>query len=125
MEKSMLEEVWALAQSPIVRAAVIGVLILVLLIPLAVVGGLVQERESTRNTVEMEVAEKWGGSQTLLGPILSVPYRYRAEGPNRELLTYTGQARFLPSSLVIEGDVRPEIRYRGIYEVALYEVALK
>jgi inner membrane protein len=121
----MLEEVSGLAQSPIVRAAMIGILILVLLIPLVVVGGLVHERESTRNTVELEVAEKWGGSQSLLGPILSVPYRYRSEGPNRELLTYTGQARFLPSRLVIEGEVRPEIRYRGIYEVALYEVGLK
>jgi inner membrane protein involved in colicin E2 resistance len=47
----------------------IGILILVLLIPLVVVGALVHEREATRNTVEMEVAEKWGGSQSLLGPM--------------------------------------------------------
>jgi inner membrane protein len=124
MEKTMLEQVSVLAQSPILRAAVIGILILVLLIPLAVVGSLVHERESTRNRVEMEVAEKWGGAQSLVGPILSVPYRYRSEGPNREILTYTSHARFLPTRLEIDGDVRPEIRYRGIYEVALYDVGL-
>ncbi len=121
----MLEEVSALAQSPILRAAVIGILIVVLLIPLIAVGTLVGEREGRRTTVEMEVAEKWGGPQSLVGPILSVPYRYRSHGPNREILTHVGQARFLPSRLAIEGEVRPEVRYRGIYEVTLYEVALK
>ncbi len=121
----MFEEVATLAQSPILRAAMIGILILVLLIPLVVVGGLVRERERTRAAVEMEVAEKWGGPQSLVGPILSVPYRYRSEGPNRQIVTSTGQARFLPSTLVIEGDVRPEVRYRGIYEVTLYDVGLK
>ncbi len=121
----MIEEVSALVQSPILRAAMIGILILLLLIPLVVVGGLVRERESTRATVETEVAEKWGGSQSLVGPVLSVPYRYRSQGPNYEMITYTGQARFLPSRLEIEGDVRPEVRYRGIYEVTLYEVGLK
>jgi inner membrane protein len=124
MEKTMVQEISAFVQSPILRAAAIGILILVLLIPLTVVGGLVSERESTRNAVEMEVAEKWGGSQSLIGPILSIPYRYRIQGPNREVIVQTGQARFLPSSLEIEGEVRPEIRYRGIYEVALYEVGL-
>ena len=100
----MFQEVSAFVQSPILRAALIGILILVLLIPLAVVGGLVGERESTRNMVEMEVAEKWGGSQSLIGPILSIPYRYRIQGPNREVIVQTGQARFLPSTLEIEGD---------------------
>ncbi len=121
----MLEEVSAWVRSPILRAAVIGVLILLLLVPLAMVGVLVGERETTRMTVEREVAEKWGGQQALVGPILSVPYRYRTQGPSGEVLTHVAFARFLPSVLDIEGEVRPEIRYRGIYEVVLYDVGLK
>jgi inner membrane protein len=125
MEASMFEEISTWLQSPILRAAAIGALILLLLIPLGMVGMLVGERETNRMTVEREVAEKWGGQQSLVGPILSVPYRYRTQGPNGEVLTHVGYTRFLPSILDIEGDLRPEIRYRGIYEVALYEVGLK
>jgi inner membrane protein len=121
----MLEETATWVHSPIPRAAVIGVLILLLMIPLAMVGMLVGEREATRFVVEREVAEKWGGDQLLVGPILSVPYRYRTFGPNGEVLSHVGHTRFLPAILDIEGDVRPEIRYRGIYEVALYDVGLR
>lgn len=121
----MLEEISTWVHSPIARAAVIGVLILLLMIPLAMVGMLVGEREATRFVVEREVAEKWGGDQLLVGPILSVPYRYRTFGPNGEVLSHVGHTRFLPAILDIEGDVRPEIRYRGIYEVALYDVGLR
>jgi inner membrane protein len=60
-----------------------------------------------------------------VGPILSVPYRYRNRGPNGDTITYVGQTRFLPSSLEIEGEVRPEVRYRGMYEVILYDVGLR
>ncbi|MGH9337691.1 MAG: inner membrane CreD family protein [Vicinamibacteria bacterium] len=111
--------------SPIIRAVVIAILVLVLLIPLGMVALLVSERQETRALVEWEVAEKWGGRQALVGPMLSVPYRYRTSGPKGELLTHVGQARFLPETLGIEARVRPEIRYRGIYEVALYQVELK
>jgi len=121
----MLDEIATWVHSPIARAAVIGVLILLLLIPLAMVGMLVGEREATRFVVEREVAEKWGSEQSLVGPILSVPYRYRTVGVDREVVTHVGHTRFLPSTLGIEGNVRPEIRYRGIYEVALYDVGLK
>ena len=121
----MLDEIATWVHSPIARTAVIGVLILLLLIPLAMVGMLVGEREATRFVVEREVAEKWGSEQSLVGPILSVPYRYRTVGVDREVVTHVGHTRFLPSTLGIEGNVRPEIRYRGIYEVALYDVGLK
>jgi len=121
----MLEEIAAWIHSPMARAAVICVLVLLLLVPLVMVGSLVREREATRIGVEREVADKWGSEQSLMGPILSVPYRYRTVGPNREVLTHVGHTRFLPSILGIEGVVRPEIRYRGIYEVALYHVGLR
>lgn len=121
----MFEEISEWLRSPMVRALTVGLLILVLLIPLATVSSLVQEREATRLGVEKEVADKWGGEQSLVGPILSVPYRYQTTGPRGEVVTHEGRARFLPSSLDVEGDVRPEIRYRGIYEVVLYKVALR
>jgi inner membrane protein len=120
----MLDELYDWFRSPVLRALTIGFLILLLLIPLALVGALVGEREALLREVERELSEKWGGGQSLVGPILSVPYRYRASGPKGEALTYTGNMRFLPETLAVEGEVRPEIRFRGIYEVVLYEVGL-
>jgi inner membrane protein len=125
MEETMFEEIARAARSPILKAGGVGVLILLLLIPLAMVRSLVSEREATRTGAEREVADKWGGRQSLVGPILSVPYRYRALGPKGELLTHVAYTRFLPAALAVEGEVRPEMRYRGIYEVALYDVRMR
>ena len=52
---------------------------LVLLIPLGMIGGLVQEREDRKLEVDSEITSQWGGPQTILGPILTVPYRYVTE----------------------------------------------
>jgi inner membrane protein len=121
----MLEEIFRWLDSPLVRALLIGFLILLLLIPLVAVSGLVREREERRASVEREVSEKWGAEQSLLGPVLSVPYRFHSVGARGEVLTQIGQTSFLPAVLEITGEMRPEVRYRGIYEVVLYQVELR
>jgi inner membrane protein len=105
-------------------AALVGFLILVLLIPLAMVQGLIDERRATRDAAEREVSEKWGGPQNLGGPTLIVPYRYQVPDAKGGLRTCTGQAAFLPEVLEIRGEIEPEIRYRGIYEVPLFTARL-
>ena len=60
--------------STMLKLAVIGILVLVLLIPTAMLQSLISERESTRNTAVAEVSSKWGNEQVIGGPVLSVPY---------------------------------------------------
>ena len=114
-----------LRTSIMLKLAVIGILVLLLLIPTNMLQSLIQEREQTRNEAVAEVSSKWGGEQVLGGPVLSVPYvislkddKGNAQPP------VTAYAHFLPDDLQFDGDVRPEQRSRGIFAVMLYNTRL-
>jgi inner membrane protein len=112
-------------QSPVLKSFLVGALIVLLLIPLGLVGGLIHERQGTRAEAEQEVSEKWGSRQILGGPVLLVPYVVRITDANGKTHVSTAHATLLPRRLDIEGDLTPEIRYRGIFEVPLYRARLR
>ncbi|MCH8872711.1 cell envelope integrity protein CreD [candidate division KSB1 bacterium] len=103
-------------QSLSFRLTIIGLLSLVLLIPAHMIQSLIIERQDRRDNAIKEVSQKWGGSQILTGPILSIPFRDTSE---------TKYIHFLPDELMIKASINPDIRYRGIYEVALYNAQLQ
>ncbi len=111
-------------QSMGVRILIIGFLILVLLIPSAMISSLIQERQYRRDEAVLEVSQKWGQPQTLTGPILTIPYTYASTDKDEIIRSSIGYAHFLPEVLVIGGELFPEIRKRGIYEVVLYGSSL-
>ncbi|NQV15797.1 cell envelope integrity protein CreD [bacterium] len=112
-------------QSISARLMIIGFLILVLLIPSFMIQSLIHERQNRRDTAILEVSQKWGQPQTLTGPLLSVPYVYFSKDKNNSVHSQIGYAHFLPENLKIDGELFPEIRKRGIYEVVLYGSSLK
>lgn len=110
----------------------IGVLVLVLLIPSLMITFLIYEREATRNNAVSEISSKWGGVQNIGGPVLTVPYKqyvkesYREDNKDKErVVKVIRYAHFLPDEIRIDGDVFPQIRYRGIYEAVLYNTKLR
>jgi inner membrane protein len=105
--------------SVFLKALIIGFLMLVLLIPSAMIGELVNERQQRRDQAVDEVGVSWGGRQVVAGPILSLPYKklVQQDGKAVEQIEY---AHFLPETLAIKGQVMPEMRQRGIYQVAVY-----
>lgn len=111
--------------SVITRLAVIGCLIMILLIPVEMIKGIIHEREIRRQDVVTEVSSKWGREQTIAGPILSVPYTVYTTDDKGNKKSTTSHAHILPDQLTITGVVKPEIRYRGIYEVVLYNAELQ
>lgn len=66
---------WASA----VKLTVLGVLVLLLLIPVASVLGLVREREGRADEVRQEIGGVWGRQQTLGAAVLTVTHRERRE----------------------------------------------
>jgi inner membrane protein len=105
------------------RAVFLGLLMLVLLIPLNMIEGLVHEREDRKIEVDSEITRQWGGPQTILGPILVVPYRYVSEAANSAsgaARLGTSQLYFLPKHLDIATEVKAERRAKNIYEVLVY-----
>lgn len=107
-------------------------LIIVLLIPTRMVKLLIDEREQRQNEAIEEVSDKWSGKQTLTGLFISIPYdayvvHNVSQGDSIVKKTVKEQhfLHILPENLKLNGSIHPEKRYRGIFEVVVYESKLK
>jgi len=112
-----------LARSPAFKFFLVMFLILLLLVPLALVFGLIHEREGRARQVQGEVARVWGAAQQLSGPFLVVPYTVRVEtvqGDKRIEQMQERRAVFLPEQLDVKAHTSSKVLYRSIYEVAVY-----
>lgn len=109
-----------LRNSVIIRMMIVAALTLALLVPTFFIEFLISDREHMRDSAISEVSQSWGGSQTLTGPILSVPYREINESRKDGVMYTLRYVHFLPSKLIVHTSLNPEIRYRGIYEIGLY-----
>ena len=107
------------------KMAFIGVLMALLLIPVGMIKELISEREANRTSAETEVSGKWGGAQQITGPILTVPYRVITHFDKGKTDTTIEYAHFLPEVLDVKGNLDPEIRHRGIFDVALFKADLE
>ena len=118
--------------STIIKLLGVGALVLVLLIPLAMITGVLSERLQRRNEAVADITSSWGREQNLIGPVLGIPYQYKfktvKEVPapdgkmeRREVEeTATGNAYFLPETLNVSGNVETQILHRGIYDAVVY-----
>ncbi len=103
----------------------VGILILLLLIPTAMVQNLISERQARRDAVVREISQKWGAPQTITGPFMTIPYKVfftDAADQTRFNLKYL---HLLPETLDISGEIGPEVRYRSLFEAVLYNIRLK
>jgi inner membrane protein len=109
-----------------VKAVIIGVIVLILLVPLTMLRGLVNERAGLREQAYSRVAEGWGGGSVVGGPMLVVPTeRFVLDNNVRKIVRM--DIHLLPAQLDINVDMKlePEPRYVGIYAVPVYQSALK
>ena len=85
---------------------------------------LVSERASRRKEAIQEITSKWSTRQIIGGPIVTIPYTETwkdEEGETKSVIKYI---QVLPETLNIEGEIRPEVRYRGIYQAVVYNAQL-
>src|SRR5437868_10306069 len=120
----------------IIKLLGVGALVLVLLIPLAMITGVLNERLTRRNEAVADITSSWGKEQNVIGPVLGIPFQYRfkavkevplAEGrvERREVEeTATANAYFLPQLLKINGEVQTQTLHRGIYDAADFRTQL-
>lgn len=114
-----------LRTSAMARLGVMALLLIALIIPLAMVQSVVTERASRRDSVVREVSGTWGGAQTITGPVLTVPYRYRLTDSVGRLQEIVERAMFLPEALDVTGDVKPDVRQRTLFKVVVYRAHLQ
>src|SRR5438132_14336462 len=105
--------------STILKLAGVGALILLLLIPLAMIEGVLSDRLARRNEAVNDITASWGKDQNIIGPVPCVPYQFHGKVvravtlpdgkvDSRELEEPTiATAFFLPDSLELTGDVPP------------------
>lgn len=113
-----------LRNSITMRLVSIGIIILFLLIPDSMVESLIRERQYTRQGTVREIFSEWGNSQTITGPILSIPYKTYYKNKEEKVITEIKYAHFLPEKLNIVGTISPEVIYRSIYEAVVYNSSL-
>jgi inner membrane protein len=118
--------------STIIKLLGVGLLILLLLIPLMMITGVLNDRLSRRNEAVADITSSWGKQQCVIGPVLGIPYQYKfktvkeiagADGKleKREVEeTAVAIAYFLPEMLNMTGDAQTQMLHRGIYEAAVF-----
>src|SRR5205823_5789721 len=122
--------------STIIKLLGVGALVLILLIPLAMITGVLSDRLMRRNEAVADITSSWGREQSVIGPVLIIPYQYRfktvKEFPGKDGKmerreveeTATAEAYFLPETLAINGDVQTQKLHRGIYEGIVFRAQI-
>ncbi|MET0948983.1 MAG: cell envelope integrity protein CreD [Pseudomonas sp.] len=112
-----------------VKLGMIALLIILLLIPLLMIGGLIGDRQAQRDGVLRDIARSSSFSQQLAGPILVIPFRKtvlvwktnpKTEERYLQPKQERGELHFLPTRFELDGKVQTELRSRGIYEARLF-----
>ena len=106
-----------LRRSAGLKLILICALVLLMAIPAMFIGAISYERSSVAKDVTMQVSERYGGQQTIIGPILSVPYETRrADGT-----VLTGHYLFYPDKGEIDfKSVEVENKTQSLYRVPVY-----
>ena len=109
----------------IIKAAITGVLILVMLIPTIFIANLVQERKARQTEVVSEVSNRWARAQVLTGPYIFLPYKVIIIDKDKKVTEQLEHIILLPDNLNVNGQVSHELRQRSIYKVLLYRSSLQ
>lgn len=106
------------------KAALIGVLVLVFGIPIELIKGVLRDREGTKSRAEYEIVEKAGGAAVLGAAYLSLPVEYTERSLNDSGEPVSRRLKrdilVMPTELSIKADTSASIRKRGIHEVPVY-----
>jgi len=103
----------------------VTILVILLMIPSSRIIRLIDERSDRRNEAVAEVESKWGQSQTVCGPVITIPFYSKTFDEKGKAVTMLYYAHFLPEELNITCNIDPEKLHRSIYDVILYKANLK
>jgi inner membrane protein len=115
-QQNTLTSIWD-RNKMLIKGFMIGFLILIMLIPVAFISELITEREQRQNEVTNEISSKWASAQTIVGPVVAIPYLSVTDTNKAVVKRYL---YILPEKLNITGKLLPEVRHRSLYEVTLY-----
>ena len=89
------------------KLVIIGILIISLLVPVYMVSSLVDERKEREREVIQQMSKVWGKPKEIYGILLS-----------------DKNTCFIPSELIVTGNVIAESRKKGIFRIPFYTADL-
>jgi len=101
-----------------VKIALMGLLSILMLIPLAMVQSQITDRQRAASDSQDEVAASWGRAQTLTGPVLK--FSYDVEVQEQEKTVKRETSTVYPRSLVYDIDLPTQMLHRSIYDIMVY-----
>ncbi|MBB3844963.1 inner membrane protein [Xanthomonas campestris] len=112
----------------LLRFATIGGLILLLLIPLLLIRGTVQDRARYRDEAVERVAQSKAGEQQFIAPVRVLPFTEDVQvtepdeqgNPRKVWRKREGQLLQTPRTLTLSGELTPSERKIGLFRVQVY-----
>lgn len=109
------------------KLALIGLIILLLMIPAVWISTIIHERYQRKESVVQEIAGKWGASQVVSGPFISVPYSVWEKNPDPNIdkpVEVIKHVYLAPDDMKITGKIETVTHKRGIFKVTGYKADL-
>lgn len=110
-------------RSPSAKFVIVGVLTLVLMIPMAFVTSLVEERQWRYKEVEASIAKEWGARQYVAGPMILIPVVETVLVGERYERTEHIHV-ILPDTYDVDVRLDPSTKNRGLFSVGVYRAEL-
>jgi inner membrane protein len=114
-------------RSPGFKLFLAGIIGIVLIVPLMMVYALLWDRQNQAETAQTSIAAGWGGPQTILGPVLVIPYAANSvetvdvNGTQTTRTVQVTKELFLsPETNAIKTELKPDRKRISIYESVLF-----
>ena len=123
--------------SPVMKKIVfLFIFVLVLLIPLKLIGDLIDDRGRLYNQTITNIGNEWGKSQKIIAPVITISYKDTRIN-NKESVSNVSNTKavtvipverkfaILPDELNATIEMKDEVRQRGIYNATVYNANIK
>ncbi len=110
--------------STTIRFLIAIFLIVGLMIPWALLNVVVTDRSGYRDEALGNISHAWSGPQTIVGPILAIPYRLPSEDERERYVEREPHIFVMPEELRAELNSTYETRSRGIFDVPVFTASL-
>ena len=117
------------AKRTAIKVSLVAVISLLLLIPLVMIKGVIEDREQTKDSVKMEVANSYAMPQTVSAPYL-VSYVVETKTVDKKIepsgkQSYVEDYDSYCSQADYVADVETDVLHRSIYDVIVYNSKVK
>ena len=123
--------------SPVMKKIIfLFIFVLVLLIPLKLIGDLIDDRGDLYNQTITNIGNEWGKSQKIIAPVITISYTDTginnkdsvSNASNTKAVAVVPVERkfaILPEELNATIEMKDEVRQRGIYNATVYNANIK